>query len=60
MYGVSQDSQFWYGGQNGMQGVLTLNNELNTDFTGVNSIKGELSMKGFFDPKRLPSPMVAV
>ena len=60
VWGVSQDSQFWYGGQNGIQGVLTLNNELNTDFTGVNSIKGELSVKGFFDPKRIASPVVAV
>lgn len=60
IWGVSQDSQFWYGGINGIQGVLTLNNELSTDFTGVNSIKGELSVKGFFDPKRSASPVPAV
>lgn len=60
VFGVSQDSQFWYGGLNGINGVLTLGNELNPDFTGINSIKGKLSVKAYFDPKRIPSPVPAV
>ena len=60
VWGVSQDGQFIYGGINGLPGVLVLNNELNTDFTGINSIKGNLSVKGFFDPKRSASPVPAV
>lgn len=60
VYGVSSDGKFWFGGQNGIFGTLQLGYELGTDFSGVHKIKGTLSTRSQFSPKRIASPVPAV
>jgi hypothetical protein len=60
VYGVSNDSKYWYGGVNGISGSLVLNNVLPEDFNAAATITGTLTTRGFFDPKRIASPVPAV
>lgn len=58
-FGVSNDGKYWYGGQNGIDGVLNLSYNQAEEFTSVNTIAGNFSTSGFFSPKRIPSPVPA-
>ncbi len=58
-YGVSNDSKYWYGGLNGVDGVLNLSYNMSEDFTGVNTIAGNFSTNSFFSPARIASPVPA-
>lgn len=60
VFGVSSDGKYWFGGQNGIMATVQLGYELGTDFTSVHKIKGTLSTKSRFTPKRLPSPVPAI
>jgi hypothetical protein len=58
-YGVDKNGN-WFGGQNGMtggQGRLTLNSNLPTDENGLQTLTGTITGKGFFDDKRIVSPV---
>lgn len=62
VYGIDQNNN-WYGGQNGIgggQARVRLSNILPEDENAAQTIEGELKARGFYDAKRMPSPIPAV
>lgn len=60
-YGVDSNGN-WFGGQNGIFGHarLILRGQIPTDENGLQSITGTIKGRGFFDPKRIVSPVPLV
>lgn len=60
-YGV--DNNYWVGGQTGLTGgksALVSRYNWPADETALQTITGTITGKGFFDPKRIPSPVPVV
>ncbi len=58
-YGVDKNGN-WFGGQNGMcagRGRLKLRGTLPTEENGLQTLNGTITGSGFFDDKRIPSPV---
>lgn len=61
-YGVDQNGN-WFGGQNGMangRGRLKLRGTLPTGEKDLQTLNGTITGSGFFDDKRIPSPVPVV